>query len=156
MDNATDPITRAIRKLVAERHAARVPELQTAIKALETRNSALETEIAERFKSRTKLPRKKKDVSQLSDASLMKDVQTLEPFFRKGLQILRAARKEWPKDKNRWESALRVEGFKDVDIEALLSSRKPKSAAAKVVAVKRYITVRAVQNALSRSKRSVR
>jgi hypothetical protein len=97
--------------------------------------------------------RRRKTAQQRRGAMLARGVEQLRPKFQKAVEILRAARKNWPTDRNRWESELRKEGITtQVYIDALLSSRTATAAAAKAIARLNNLDPRTVQNAVSRSK----
>lgn len=109
-------------------------------------------EESKREKSRTH-PRKSPD--QRSSATLTRDMKQLLPRFESGREILRSAQKSHPTDRKSWESALRQAGFVDQsDIDALMSSRNATAATAKVIALKKNLDPRTVQNAFSQSKKS--
>jgi hypothetical protein len=88
-----------------------------------------------------------------TDAVIRRDVDGLLPAFEQGMDVARTSKKRWPTERQRWESELRNVGFvTQTDIDALISSKTAKAAAAKVVARRRRISLAAVQNAYSREK----
>ena len=81
-------------------------------------------------------------------------VNSLVQPFRDGLTFLRKIKAERPAAKHIWESELRRKGFKQTEIDALLDSKNPESAACRSVAESLNMSLKTVQNYYSDFKHS--
>jgi hypothetical protein len=102
-----------------------------------------------------KIREPRKIVQETSEYKLARAVDGILPKCQEAIQARRASQKSWPADKRRWESEIRKVGFTaQPEIDILIRSRTPAVAAANIIATRKGLIPKSVQNAWSAHKKS--